>query len=218
MSRAADIFFARCGLCIWFAACLCAPVLCEENAPEPVFDNDYVRVYRLSLAPGSRTQLRQARDTVLIHLKDGESEFLKSQSLVAFENSEEKATSDVIVELKKHWDAEVRPCAAPMKCTRETMMGGSAIAWTTTLFSNGFVTAMRHKLVRGGTLSSSYYSAKGSDHILLIPITELQGNFGGLDEQLKAGQAYFTDATEVEITAKDAEARWIVIRLHAPGK
>jgi hypothetical protein len=97
-------------------------------------------------------------------------------------------------------------------------MGGSAVAWTTTLFSNGFVTAMRHKMVRGGTLSSSYYSAKGSDHILLIPITELQGNFGGLDEQLKAGQAYFTDATEVEITAKDAEARWIVIRLHAPGK
>ena len=59
-----------------------------------------MRVSRLSVAPGSKIQLRQTRDAVLVHLEDGGSEFLKSQSLGVFDNPEDKATADVIVELR----------------------------------------------------------------------------------------------------------------------
>jgi len=212
--------FARRILCIWSVLCLWPTALCQapENVRELVLENEQVHVSRVSVAPHSKAQLRQARDTVVVHLDDGEAEFFRLQSLATVDNPGDKPTTEIIVELKRHWDAEVHLCAAPMRCTRETTMAGNTIAWTTTLFSNGFLTAMRHKLVRGGTLNSSYYSAKGSDHILLIPLTDLQANFGGIDEQLRTGQAYFSAATEVEVTGKDAEARWVVIRLHTPAK
>ena len=65
-------------------------------------------------------------------------------------------------------------------------------------------------------LDSSYYTAKGSDRILFIPFTAFHGNFGGIDEILRPGEPYFTKGVEVEVTAPDAETRWLVLRLNVP--
>jgi hypothetical protein len=97
-------------------------------------------------------------------------------------------------------------------------MGNEPIAWTTTLFTNGFVTAATHKLARGGTLTSSYYTSKGTDEILVVPFTDLDVSFGGNEESLKASQPFFSPGTEVEVNAKDDESRWFVLRLNIPAK
>jgi hypothetical protein len=61
-----------------------------------------------------------------------------------------------------------------------------------------------------------YYSTKGKDHLLLIPLTSLRANFDGTEKKLKQGQAYTSDATEVEVNADLAEARWVVVRVETP--
>lgn len=103
-----------------------------------------------------------------------------------------------------------------MKCSRPIRMGPNEIGETTSLFRNGFITAYRHRLVVRGTLTSTYYSTKGKDHLLLIPLTNLRTNFDGREENLKQGQAYTSDATEVEVNADLAEARWVVVRVETP--
>jgi hypothetical protein len=95
-------------------------------------------------------------------------------------------------------------------------MGPNEIGETTSLFTNGFITAYQHRLVVRGTLTSTYYSTKGKDHLLLIPLTNLRANFDGTEENLKQGQAYTSDATEVEVNADLAKARWVVVRVETP--
>jgi hypothetical protein len=95
-------------------------------------------------------------------------------------------------------------------------MGPSEIGDTTSLFTNGFIPAYRHRLVVRGARTSRYYSTKGKDHLLLIPLTNLRANFDGTEENLKQGQAYTSDATEVEVNADLAEARWVVVRVETP--
>jgi hypothetical protein len=47
-------------------------------------------------------------------------------------------------------------------------------------------------------------------------VTNLRANFDGTEENLKQGQAYTSDATEVEVHADLAEARWVVVRVETP--
>ena len=186
--------------------------------PQLVLDNEFVRILRVTVPPGSEVELQGERDTVAVRLEGETVRFISKGDHLLESNSAEHETVDLLVEVKRHWEAEMRPCSAPMRCTRETLLGNEPIAWTTTLFTNGFVTASKHRVVRGGTLTSSYYSAKGADRVILVPFTSLDANFGGIQETLKAGQPYFSSATEVEVTGKDAESRWFVLRLNMPGK
>jgi len=94
--------------------------------------------------------------------------------------------------------------------------GPAEIGETTLLFTNGFVMAYRHRLQSGGTLSSSYYSSASRDHLLFIALSDVHASFDGEDEQLKAGQVYTSDATQVEVSAGQTEARWIVVRVNSP--
>jgi hypothetical protein len=105
----------------------------------------------------------------------------------------------------------VRTCVEPRKCSRPIRMGPNEIGEMTSLFTNRFITAYRHRLVVRRTLTSTYYSTKGKDHLLLIPLTNLR-----TEENLKQGQAYTSDATEVEVNADLAEARWVVVRVETP--
>ena len=146
-------------------------------------------------------------------MKDGEARFLAIGSVPRLVNSGSSTVPVLVVELKQHWEVEVRACSEPAKCTRPIRMGEFSIGETTSLFTNGFVTAYQHRLDRGGTLSSSYFSAKGKDHLLLIALTDLHANFDGSDETLKAGQTYASEATGIEVNATNAPARWVVIRV-----
>ena len=97
-------------------------------------------------------------------------------------------------------------------------MGDASIGETTSLFTNGFITAYRHRIERGGTLSSSYFSPRGKDHLLVIALSEMQANFDGVEETLARGQTYTSEATSVEVRAQTGEAGWIVIRVQTPKK
>lgn len=185
--------------------------------PLVLLDNDQVHITRLVLPAKSRVPLDSGADTFAVRLGDETVTFVAKGARSVRENPSDSEVVDLLIRPKRHWDTEVRPCAEPMKCSRETRMGKETIAWTTTLFTNGFLTASTHRVVRGGTLDSSYYSAKGSDRIVMIPFTAVDANFGGIDESLKPGQPYFSAATEVEVTATDTEARWFVLRMNSPA-
>jgi hypothetical protein len=187
----------------------------SNQAPQVILDNGFIRVSRITNP--AESPLAFESDSVVVRLQDETARFIpKGDRFKESDTTDRGAVKLLLVEIKKHWDAEVRPCTYPMKCTHETTIGNEPIAWATTLFTNGFITAATHKVKRGGTLTSSYYTAKGTDQILLIPFTDLKANFGGIEESLKAGQPYFTTVTEVEVAATDAESRWFVLRVNAP--
>jgi hypothetical protein len=153
-----------------------------------------------------------------VRLQDETARFIPKGRQFEESSGTDPSAVELLIGIKRHWDAEMRPCAYPMKCTRETVVGNEPIASTTTLFTNGFVTAATHKVKQGGTLTSSYYTSKGTDRIVFIPFTDVKASFGGIEENLKVGQPYFTVGTEVEVTATDAESRWFVLRLNTPAK
>jgi hypothetical protein len=206
----------------------------HQAASQLVEENEYYRVFRADLVPDAMSSVDQhGRDAVIIalgeglalttrkasnpeKLKDGEARFLPRESAPQVVNVGDSLPQLLIVELKRHWDAEVRACSEPSTCTRAIRMGEASIGETTSLFSNGFVTVQRHRLDAGGTLDSSYFSSKGKDHLLLVAVTDLQANFGGTAETLLRGQTYSSDATELEVNAPKSEAKWIVIRLQTP--
>jgi quercetin dioxygenase-like cupin family protein len=202
-----------------------------DTESQVVEENQYFRVSRVQLAAGITTRIDQhGRDIVVlalgeglallapkaaesIILKDGEAQFLSRGIGPRVANSANSTVPLLVVELKQHWDAEVRVCSDSVKCTRSIRMGEFSIGETTSLFTNGFVTGYQHRLDRGGTLNSSYFSARGKDHILIIALTDLQVNLDGSDQALRAGQTYGTEATAVEVNAVSAPARWVVIRV-----
>jgi quercetin dioxygenase-like cupin family protein len=196
-------------------------------------ENENFRAVRLDLAKGSTTAIdHPGRDAVIVsfgegltlsigaseadHLKDGEAQFVPMAAPAKVVNSMSTMAQVLIVELKQHWENAVHACSLPSKCTRPIIVGDLPIGETTTLFTNGFVTAYQHRLDKGGTLSSSYFSATGKDHVLLIALTDLHVSFDGSEETLKAGRTYSSDATQIEVNAAPAAARWIVIRMQIP--
>ena len=184
-----------------------------------VLDNEFVRISRVTASAANTQPVEQGNDLIVLYGWTMEPHASSPREVDSMNRAPRTLQAvELRIEIKKHWDAAMRPCAYPMQCTRETLIGNEPIAWTTTLFTNGFVTATTHKVKRGGTLTSSYYTAKGADHIVLIPFTDIKANFGGIEENLKAGQPYFTAGTEVEVNAVDAESRWFVLRLNVPAK
>lgn len=195
------------------------------NAPAPktpaelVLENDYVRVFRQSVHPGEvPVRADQSRDAVIVRLTGVAPATEEPVTFVSRDSRRALAPasspySALVIELKKHWAAEVRPCAEPMVCSRKITAGGLEIGETKFLFTNGFLSAYRYHLVPGGTLDSSYYSSSGTNRILVVALTDLHINLGGIDETLLPGQVYFSDRTEAEVNAVGHEAAWVVVRL-----
>ncbi|MGE5114525.1 MAG: hypothetical protein ACM3JB_27000 [Acidobacteriaceae bacterium] len=169
-----------------------------------------VTVHRFDQSTGLGT-LPLKMDAVVVPLTGAPPSFLERGSTFEFDPSTSGTT--IVVELKKHWDAPIKQCAAPKTCARPIKAMGSVIGETTSLFGNGFVSLFAHRIDRGGSLTSSYFTTRGSDHIVLIPLTDLHVNFGGTEEDLKPGNAYTSDASEIEVTAANNLARWVVVRI-----
>lgn len=209
-----------------------APQEREPVARQLVLENDHARVSRFWLKPKANTEFRSAEDSIIVGLTNGTSltiphnqpyplgpgevRFLARPSQLTLENLDDKPSISLVVELKRHWDVPMKACSAPSNCTRPVRVGSLQVGETTTLLSNGFVTVMRHRLDRGGTLQSSYYSAKGVDYVIVVPVTDIDASIGAINEHLLRGQPYFSGATEIEVSAAEAPAEWVVIRLHEP--
>lgn len=209
----------------------------DMSGPQVLDENEFFRAMGVDLSPGSKIDkvnnnldqvivvlsgsgltisAQQKSDTTILSQSDAH--FLKARSRLTIANSGENSARVVSIGRKQHWDADVRICGEPMKCTRPIQLGSAEIGHSTLLFTNGFLTAYRHDLIVGGTLSSSYFSSRGKDHLLLIPLTDLHANFDGIDEELKAGKPYASDAGQVEITAGKTAATWIMLRVETPRK
>ena len=209
-----------------------APQERETVTRQIVLENAHVRVSRFWLEPKASTEFRSTVDSIVVAIANGTSltlpheqarplgpgdvQFVEKPSQLTLENLDEKPNVNLVVELKRHWDVPMEACSTPSSCTRPVRVGSMQVGETTTLVSNGFVTVMRHRLDRGGTLQSSYYSAKGVDYVLLVPVTDIDASIGGLEEHLLHGQPYFSGATEIEVSATETESVWVVIRLHEP--
>lgn len=189
-------------------------------------DNSDVRIQRLDNVDLPKGISTSGRDAVFVALGDvalssgtSQAETLKLGE-ARFLQREKKYSADgsaIVIELKQHTDRPVKYCEPSLSCTHESSMGDAqAVSSTTTLFTNGFVTAMRHKVVSNGSLDSSYYSAKGKDSVIFVPLTDVKVQFDGIQEQLKLGQAYFTNASAVSVEGGEKGAQWVIVRLNQP--
>lgn len=170
-------------------------------------ENDFFRVINLELAAGQATTIsdrgqdaiavtllgkklvtRDGQSNMTSPLPEGEVRFVNRGNRMVVSNQGEGAAEVVVAFLKHHFDAEVRPCAEPRRCTRPIQTSVSQIGESTLLLTSGFITAYRHRLDKGGTLASSYYSSTGKDHLLLIAISDIEANFDGQEERLSGGQ------------------------------
>ena len=190
--------------------------------PELAFDNDYFRVLRVAVPAGEiPIHGEQSRDVVIVPIvppapgRDIGVIFVAKGSPPHVTPLADPYEA-LVIEVKKHWEAEVRSCASPMTCTHKITAGGLDVGETTLLFGNGFVTAYRHHLISGGTLDSSYHSTKGTNHILVVALTELPLNVGGIEQDLRSGQVFFSDQTEAEVNAGSHAADWVVLRVLSP--
>lgn len=200
-----------------------------EASDRLLLENEFVRLRSLAISPDTRA-LSSTLDSVFVLPNDASvtvaatEDQPTSSELLLFVPSGASRTlraqtpsaTAFLIELKKHWEAPMKPCSETAMCSRTIRAGGMNVGETRTIFSNGFVTGVRHSLDRGATLSSSYFSAKGEDRILLLPLTPLRATFDGAELEFKAGQPYFAMAKDVEVSADSARAVWIVIRLHQP--
>jgi quercetin dioxygenase-like cupin family protein len=194
-------------------------------------ENAFFRAVRLEMPPGTKlAHVNDEFERIIIVLSgetisvtnrasgstvltQGNVLYIRKNSLSTLSNSSATNATMIDVGLKQHWDAEVRLCSEPKKCSHTIQAGSSEIGHSTMLFTSGFVTAYRHDLVPGGTLSSSYFSSRGKNHLMLVPLTDLRANFDGTEEDLKAGQVYASEAAQVEVTATKLAARWVMLRV-----
>jgi hypothetical protein len=118
----------------------------------------------------------------------------------------------LIVELNQEFE-RVEECAAPKQCDRTIHTAGQDVGKTTLILSGGGLTVQRHSLVEGASLTSSYYTSNLKSHVLIVPLTAMDANFNGDQQDLRAGHVYFTEAEQADISAVKGGSRWIAIRV-----
>jgi hypothetical protein len=200
-----------------------------------VEENDHFLVNRLELAAQATSEIQQDKnDAVVIALGEGaalapsaelapnvllngEPRFLPAGNHPKILNLGGKPLLVFVVELKQHWDAEMRVCADLRKCTHPIRHDSVEVGQSTSLFSNGFVSAFRNRLASGRAVMS-YSSGKGTQHLLLVPLADARIDFDGVDADLKFGDAYASDASAVEVNAGQHEVQWVVICMETPKK
>jgi hypothetical protein len=197
---------------------LLMPQADPAHNPQLINENFAARVFKVDTPPGPIALPSQKKDNFVIQLSgDGDAKVVFVPMGSNLSPVAALQTHAIIVELSRHWDAEMKACSFPASCVRPIKMGGNEIGSTETLFTNGFVSAFRHRIDAGGTLTSSYYSAKGKDRIIFIPLTAVHVSFDGAEEDLKPEQVYFSEAKEVEVAGEELKpGKWIVIRLNTP--
>jgi hypothetical protein len=190
-------------------------------------DNSDVRIVRFDV-PDSVPKVisTSGRDAVMVVLADVSISSGSSQAETLqlgearFLQREKKYSATgvaIVIELKQHRDRPMKYCEPLASCTHQNFMGaGQEVSSTTTLFGNGFTTVMRYNVVRQGSLDSSYYSAKGKDSVIFVPLTDVKVQFDGVEEQLNLGQAYFSNASAVSVEGGEKGAMWVVVRLNQP--
>ena len=197
-------------------------------------ENEHYRVFRFELPGESQVNVSQRGSDVLIvalgeglgltsskgsdpeKLADGDVRFVKYSAYQSILHAGAGASQALVIGLKHHWDVEIRSCAEPKTCNRPIRAGGVEIGQSTNLFTNGYLSASRHRMERGGTLATSYYSSKGKDHLLLVALADLQANFDGIQQNLQRGQVFGSDAGEVDVEAGAQAVTWVVIRVEVP--
>jgi hypothetical protein len=190
-------------------------------------DNSDVRIIRFDV-PADAIKLisTSGRDAVIVGLADvsltsgsSKSETLKAGEVRFLEREKKYSATGlaIVIELKQHREPPVKYCEPLSKCTHQNFMtAGQEVSSTTTVFTNGFTTAMRYDVVSHGSLDSSYYSAKGKDSVIFVPLTDVKVQFDGVEEQLKLGQAYFSNASAISVEGGEQGAKWVVVRLNKP--
>jgi hypothetical protein len=202
--------------------------------PQLVAENEHYSVRILDLTGATRMALPQrTNDTIVVvlgqglslisdrlespvALADGDVRFLERIKHPVLVHSGEVASQVLLVEIKHHWNAEIDICSEPGRCNRAIRAGGIEIGQSTRLFTNGFITAYRDHIARGGTLDTSYYTKGRSPHLLLIALDDLQADFEETHREMKRGEVFLSDAGQLEVDAGLHEARWIVVRVETP--
>jgi len=205
----------------------------SQLPPRVLEDNGSYQVQRLDLSSASHLRLAQSSDAVIVtlgdgivlanskesrvdRLSDGDVRFFNRGTSAELTASSSGSSQILAIELKHHWDQEISLCEEPKACTHTIRAGGMEIGTSTSLFTNGFITAYRDRIDRGGTLSTSYYSTKGAHHLMFVALEDLHADFDGTQQDLKRGQVFGSDAEDVEVDAGAHEARWVVIREEVP--
>lgn len=188
------------------------------TVPMVVLQNEHLRITRLAEVNNSGTV---RSDTVIVPLPSTEADSPKPPEPSFTARGGKFAATEgfdiLLVELAKHRDVPMRTCQEPAACVRKIMVGEAEVGERKQLFTSGFVTGSLQVLKKGGSLTSSYYSAKGVDHVLIVAFTDTTFLLDGVEQPLQSGQVFFTEAKEVEVnTGHESEARWFTLRLNEP--
>ena len=205
-----------------------------EPEPQLVEENASYRVLGIGLENDLKVSLtQQGNDVIVVVLGEGvslkfgsgsnaeklgygEVRFVDRAVRASLTHSGVGLAQVLVIGLKQHWDTEIRPCIKPKACVHPVRVGGLEIGQSASLFTNGFVTAYRDRIGQGGTLTTSYYSRKGTHHLMLIALDDLPVSFDGKKQAMKRGQVFGSDADEVEIETDpkiDHPVEWVVIRV-----
>jgi quercetin dioxygenase-like cupin family protein len=208
----------------------------KEPSHHLVFENEYVRVFKVEVAPHAETlyhkhdvdyvfvtlgdsdveSVRLGEPPVRLQLKDGETRFTKGGFAHKAVNRSDKPFVNVTVELKKDSNDEMKNCIEPMECKRELLYHGRLIGDTLSLFSNGSLSATYYHLLPETSFIKSRFCTDVQCRwlVLFIPLDDLDAQFDGKKTSLKTGQAYFTSVDgDVGASAGTHDIRWIVINL-----
>ena len=211
----------------------------KEPSHHMVLDNEYVRVFYVEVPPHAETQYHQhdkdyifvtlgdasvdsvrvGEKPVHLDLKDGDTRFTKGGFAHKAVNQSDTVFKNLTIELIQKVDPDLLLCNLDSACVRPIKLGDKAIGQSRKLFSNGFITATGNSLISGGSLSSSFFATSGlQEHILFMALTPLQLIVGTEKKKLNAGELWFGSIDELEITALETEAKWVVIRIDSKKK
>ncbi len=203
-----------------------------------VLENDYVRVFDVTVPPGQETKYhRHDRDYIFVtlgdtdvestrigetpvtlKLKDGEVRFTKGGFAHKARDLADTPFHNITIELKKPVLAAMEACAFPKTCDRRITAGGMEVGTTRLLLGNGSLNVFRTEIAKGAGLSTTYYSSAGADHVLIIALTQLDFTKSGAAQSLSAGQVDFGPGGDFDVDSAEEPRSWIAVRIHEAAK
>jgi hypothetical protein len=228
-------------LCCFAQVCLAqavSPVNAVPITKEPshhlVFENEYVRVFKVEVAPHAETlyhkhdvdyvfvtlgdsdveSVRVGEKPVRLQLKDGETRFTKGGFAHKAVNNSDKPFVNVTVELKKSLGTEPRNCDVGSRCKGEILNKGKLVQESTAVFTNGSASVISFHLVANSSVENSTFCLDGKCILpfLIVPLTKVIVKADGVEKSLEAGEAFFAKPeSDLGFFAGENDARWVLI-------
>jgi beta-alanine degradation protein BauB len=207
----------------------------QEPSHKLVFENEYVRVFSVEVAPHSETKYhRHDRDYVWVSLgdsdvesvrvgatavsvkpKDGEAQFTKGGFAHKAVNKSDKPFRNVTVELKSKG---VAATCSTENCTRQLTFQQRLVGLERRLLFFGGGEAFSYELnAAGAELKLSHITTHGDTRVLIVPVTQISV---AIDAKTPAamgpGEITWAEGSPEVLVRNDSFSKWVVLKFSGP--